>query len=174
MRRRDIIGLAAGALASPGAANAQQAKMPRVGLLSPGRSAGSDSSLGTLHALMTGLRELGYIEGQNIAIERRFGESNLDQLRDRATELVGLKVDIIAALSTTAARAARQATSTIPIVAINMADPVGDELVASLARPGGNGTGTTFLGPELVAKRLQLLSDVVPKLSRRAALWHPR
>jgi putative ABC transport system substrate-binding protein len=77
-------------------------------------------------------------------------------------------------LSTTAARAARQATSTIPIVAINMADPVGDELVASLARPGGNVTGTTFLGPELVAKRLQLLREVVPQLSRVAVLWHPR
>jgi putative ABC transport system substrate-binding protein len=176
MRRREFLGVLGGAAATwPSGAQAQQgAKMPRIGILSPNRSEGPDPSLGTLDALVTGLRELGYIEGQNIAIERRFGESNPDRLRDRAAELVGLKVDIIAALSTTAARAARQATSTIPIVAINMADPVGDELVASLARPGGNVTGTTFLGPELVAKRLQLLREVVPQLSRVAVLWHPR
>ena len=91
-----------------------------------------------------------------------------------ADELVELKVDVIVALSTTAARPAKQATSLIPIVAIGMADPVEDELVASLARPGGNVTGTTFLGPELVARRLQLLGEVVPQLVRVAVLWHPR
>jgi len=90
-----------------------------------------------------------------------------------AAELVGLKVNILVAWSTTTAQAAKQATSSIPIVAAVMADPVADELVASLARPGGNLTGTTFLGPELVAKRLQLLRDVVPGLTRVAALWHP-
>src|SRR5947208_736143 len=117
MRRRHFIKLlAAAALTWPRAANAQQAtKMPRVGILSPNRSEGPDPSLGALNALVTGLRELGYNEGQNIVFERRFGESNPDRLRDRAAELVGLKVDIIAALSTTAARAARQATGTIPI-----------------------------------------------------------
>jgi putative ABC transport system substrate-binding protein len=177
MHRRHVIKLiaAAGAVAWPRFANAQQGtKMPRIGMLSPARSTGPDLVLATLNSFVTGLRELGYIEGQNIAIERRFGESSLDQLRDRAVELVGLQVDIIAALSTTAARAARQATSAIPIVAINMADPVEDGLVTSLARPGGNVTGTTFLGPELVAKRLQLLREVVPQLSRVAVLWHPR
>jgi putative ABC transport system substrate-binding protein len=86
---------------------------------------------------------------------------------------MGLKVDIIVAWSTPAAQAAKKATNSIPIIAAVMADPVGDELVASLARPGGNVTGTTFLGPELVAKRLQLLRDVVPGLTRVAALWHP-
>jgi putative ABC transport system substrate-binding protein len=123
---------------------------------------------------VTGLRELGYTEGQNIAIERRFGESNADRLREVAAELVKRQVDIIVALSTTAARPVKQATSVIPIVVVGMADPVEDELVASLARPGGNVTGTTFLGPELVAKRLQLLSEVVPQHSRVAVLWHPR
>jgi putative ABC transport system substrate-binding protein len=123
---------------------------------------------------VAGLRELGYAEDQNIVIERLFGESNADRLRELAAELVKRQVDVIVALSTTAARPARQATTVIPIVAIAMADPVEDDLVASLARPGGNVTGTTFLGPELVAKRLQLLSEVVPQHSRVAILWHPR
>jgi ABC-type uncharacterized transport system substrate-binding protein len=94
-------------------------------------------------------------------------------MRERAAQFVVRKVDLIVTLSTTAARAARHVTGTIPIVAIAMADPVADGLVASLARPGGNVTGTTFLGPELVAKRLQLLKEIVPGLSRVAALWHP-
>jgi putative tryptophan/tyrosine transport system substrate-binding protein len=123
---------------------------------------------------VTGLREVGYIEGQNIAIERRFGEANPERLREVAAELVKHEPDVIVALSTTAARPLKQATSVIPIVVVAMADPVEDELVASLARPGGNVTGTTFLGPELVAKRLQLLSEVVPQHSRVAVLWHPR
>jgi ABC-type uncharacterized transport system substrate-binding protein len=123
---------------------------------------------------VAGLRELGYAEDQNIVIERLFGESNADRLRELAAELVKRQVDVIVALSTTAARPARQATTVIPIVAIAMADPVEDDLVASLARPGGNVTGTTFLGPELVAKRLQLLSEVVPQHSRVAIVWHPR
>jgi len=123
--------------------------------------------------VVTGLRELGYIEGQNIAIERGFGEANPDRLREVSAELVGHGLDVIVALSTTAARPLKQATSVIPVVVVGMADPVEDELVASLARPGGNVTGTTFLGPELVAKRLQLLSEVVPQHSHVAVLWHP-
>ena len=118
--------------------------------------------------------ELGYTEGRNIAIERKFAEGDADRLRALATELVERQVDVIVAFSTPAARAAKQATATIPIVAIAMADPVEDELVASLARPGGNVTGTTFLGPELVSKRLQLFKEIVPGLSRAAVLWHPR
>jgi len=124
--------------------------------------------------VIEGLHELGYTEGQNVVFERRFGESNPDRLRRVAAELVERQVDVIVALSTTAARPAKQATSQIPIVAIGMADPVDDDLVASLARPGGNVTGTSFLGPELVAKRLQLLRQVVPQLARVAVLWHPR
>ena len=159
----------------PLAAPAQQGtRIPRIGVLATGRSEGSDASRVTLNSLLVGLRELGYTEGQNIAIEREFGESNADRLRELAVELVKRQVDVIVALSTTAARPAKQATSVIPIVVIAMADPVEDELVASLARPGGNVTGTTFLGPELVAKRLQLLNEVVPQHSRVAILWHPR
>jgi putative ABC transport system substrate-binding protein len=161
-------------IAWPLAARAQQAtKMPRIGILSPGRSELPDPTLNMLNAFLQGLHELGYTEGQNLAIERRYADGSSDRLRELAAELVRRKPDIIVAFSTTAARPAKQATGTIPIVAVAMADPVADELIASLARPGGNVTGTTFLGPELVAKRLQLLREVVPGLSRVAALWHP-
>jgi putative ABC transport system substrate-binding protein len=172
-RREFIVGLGA-AVAWPVVARAQGAKTPRVGILAPGPSEGPDASRVTLNALVARLGELGYTEGRNIAFERRYGESNLNRIRQVAAELVASQVDVIVALSTTAARPTKQATSLIPIVAIAMADPVEDELVASLARPGGNVTGTTFLGPELVAKRLQLLREVVPQLSRVAILWHPR
>jgi ABC-type uncharacterized transport system substrate-binding protein len=176
MRRRRFLSVLSGAAASwtLGARAQQGAKIPRIGLLSPGRSEGPDASRVSLNSLVAGLRDLGYAEGQNIVIERRFGESNPDRLRKLADELVELKVDVIVAQSTTAARPAKQATSLIPIVAVAMADPVEDELVASLPRPGGNVTGTTFLGPELVAKRLQLLGEVVPQLVRVAVLLHPR
>ena len=176
MKRREFITLVGGAAAAwPLAAGAQQgAKIPRVGIVSPGRSDGSDASRATLDSLLTGLRQLGYVEGQNITIERGFGESNADRLREIAAELVKRQLDVIVAFSTTAARPVKQATNVIPIVGFGMADPVEDELVASLARPGGNVTGTSFLGPELVAKRLQLLSEVVPQHSRVAVLWHPR
>ena len=176
MKRREFIGLVSGmAVGLPLAALAQQGpKIPRIGILAPGPAEGPDASRATLNAVIEGLHNLGYTEGQNIAFERRFGESNPDRLREAAAELVERQVDVIVAQSTTAARPAKQATSQIPIVAAGMADPVGDDLVASLARPGGNVTGTTFLGPELVAKRLQLLREVVPQLSRAAVLWHPR
>jgi putative ABC transport system substrate-binding protein len=174
MKRRAFIAGLGGAAAWPLVARAQQVtKIPRIGILAPGPSEGPDATRATLNSLVA-LRELGYAEDQNIVIERLFGESNADRLRELAAELVKRQVDVIVALSTTAARPARQATTVIPIVAIAMADPVEDDLVASLARPGGNVTGTTFLGPELVAKRLQLLSEVVPQHSRVAILWHPR
>jgi putative tryptophan/tyrosine transport system substrate-binding protein len=127
-----------------------------------------------MKAFVAGLRELGYVDRQNIIIERELSEANTDRLLEAAAKLVKHNVDVIVPLSTTAARPAKQATSAIPIVAIGMADPVDDELVASLARPGGNVTGTTFLGPQLVTKRLQLLSEVVPQHPRVAVLWHPR
>jgi hypothetical protein len=152
MKRREFITLLGGATALPLAARAQQAtKMARIGVLTPGHSDNADPSSRAFNAFLPALRELGYTEGQNIAIERKFGEGDADRLRRLAAELVEHRVDAIVANSTPAARAAKQATSTIPIVAIAMADPVDDELVASLARPGGNVTGTTFLGPELVA-----------------------
>src|SRR5262245_62382428 len=147
--------------------------MPRIGLLSPGRSVGADPTLATLNSVVTGLGELGYVEGQNIASERGFGEANADRLREVVAELVGHGPDVIVALSTTAARPLKQATSVIPVVVVAMADPVEDELVASLARPGGNVTGTTFLGPELVAKRLQLLSEHLPQHLPLPVVWHP-
>jgi ABC-type uncharacterized transport system substrate-binding protein len=176
MRRREFITLLGGAAAVwPLATSAQQgAKTPRIGIVVPGQSVGPDAGRATLDALVTGLRELGYTEGQNITIERGFAESNADRLREIAVGFVQRQMDLIVAFSTTAARPVKQATSVIPIVAFGMADPVEDELVASLGRPGGNVTGTTFLGPDLVAKRLQLLSEVVPQHSRVAVLWHPR
>jgi ABC-type uncharacterized transport system substrate-binding protein len=176
MTRREFFGLVGGAaVAWPLGSRAQLGiKVPRVGILAPGHAEGPDASRAALNAMIEELQELGYTEGQNILFERRFGESNPDRLRQAAAELVERQVDVIVAQSTTAARPAKQATSQIPIVAIGMADPVEDDLVASLARPGGNLTGTTFLGPDLVAKRLQLLKEVVPQLSRVAVLWHPR
>ena len=174
MDRRSFITLFGGAVAWPLVARAQQrTTIPRIGVLSPSRSEDSISNRVILKAFVAGLRELGYVEGQNITIEREFSDANADRLRELAAELVKRKVDLIAALSTTAARPAKQATSTIPLVAINMADPVDDELVASLARPGGNVTGTTFLGPELVTKRLQLLGEIVPQHSHVDVVWHP-
>src|SRR6266566_492525 len=167
MRRREFFGLLGGAITWPLAADAQQpGKMPRIGILNNGPAAVSSPLLQGLHAL-------GYTEGQNLTIEVRFADWNLERLRDLADELVALKVDVIVAAATPAARAAKQATSTIPIVAVSMGDPVEDDLVASLGSPGGNLTGNTFLGPELVAKRLQLFRDAVPGFSRLAALWHP-
>ena len=122
--------------------------------------------------MIEGPHELGYTEGRNVVFERRFGESNPDQLRQVAAALVERQVDVIVAQSTTAARPAKQATSQIPIVAIGMADPVEDDLVASLARPAGNVTGTSSSSPGANYKRLQLLREVVPQLSRVAVLWH--
>ena len=124
-------------------------------------------------ALRQGFRELGYVEGRNIVIEARPAEGNVERFAALARELAELKVDVIVASNSLAGRAAKQATSTIPIVVPVMGDPVGDGLVASLARPGGNVTGLTFLGPELLPKRLALLKEAIPSISLAAALWHP-
>ena len=143
MKRRDFITLVVGAAAAwPLAARAQQpigrtGKTPRVGMLMPGPA---EHSAATLDPFYRGLHELGYIEGQNLAIERRDGDWKPDRLPALAAELVGLKVEIIVAWSTPAAQAAKQATNSIPIIAAAMANPIGDELVASLARPGSNET----------------------------------
>ena len=176
MRRREFITLLSGAMATwPLTAHTQQAtKMPQIGVLSVGRGDKSDVSLTTINAFMLALRELGYTEGLNIAFERKFADGDTNKLNGLARELVDRRVDAIVAFATPAARAAKQATSSIPIVAIAMADPVEDDLVSSLARPGGNVTGTAFLGPELVSRRLQLLKEIVPALSRVVVLWHPR
>jgi putative ABC transport system substrate-binding protein len=170
MKRREFITLVGGAAAAwPLAANAQQkGKLPLVGILNPG-STDTPAAVG----FYKGLRELGYTEGLNIAIERRYGDWNADRFQQLAADLVRLKVDVIVVMSTSPARAAKQATSIIPIVVGGMADPVGDELIVSLARPGGNITGNTFLGTESIVKRFELLKGVISGLSRVAALWHP-
>jgi putative tryptophan/tyrosine transport system substrate-binding protein len=175
MRRREFITLLSGALATwPLAVHTQQAtKIPQIGILSLGRGDKSDASLTTLDAFTSGLRELGYTEGQNIAFDRKFAHGDANKLSELAQELVEDRVDAVVAFATPAVLAAKKATFAIPIVGIAMADPVGDELASSLARPGGNVTGTTFLGPELVSKRLQLLKEIVPGLSRVVVLWHP-
>ena len=151
-------------------AEAQQAgKVPRIGYLtaqSPASVALSDE------AFRKGLQELGYVEGKTIAIEYRFAEEKFDRLPELAAELVRLKVDMIVAHTAPAARAAKQATQTIPIVMVGVGgDPVETGLVESLARPGGNLTGLTSLGVELSRKRLELLTEVVPRGSRVAVLW---
>jgi len=127
----------------------------------------------TLDAVRQGLREHGYVEGQNILIEYRSADGDIQRLPGLATELARLKVDLIVAGSTPAGRAARAATATIPIVVMAMGDPVADGLVANLARPGGNLTGTTFLGPALVPKQLALLKEALPRATLIAVLWHP-
>jgi len=175
VRRREFIFLlAAAAVTRPRILRAQGTRIPRIGVLSPSLSEDASPNAVTVKAFVAGMRELGYADGQNIMIERRLSEASADRLGEAAAELVQHNVDVIVVVSTTAARAAKQATSVIPIVAIGMADPANDELVASLARPGGNVTGTSFLGPQLVTKRLQLLSEVVPEHTRVAVLWHPR
>jgi putative ABC transport system substrate-binding protein len=126
-----------------------------------------------LEAFRQGLRELGYVEGRNIAIESRWTEGKDDRLPALAADLVRSKVDVIVAETGAATRAAQQATRTIPIVMSLVNDPVGSGLVASLARPGGNVTGLTIMSPDLVGKQLELLKEVVPKVSRVALLRHP-
>jgi len=160
--------LVLGLLAGPLPAEAQKAeKMPRIGYLAP-RSA-------VPKEFMQGLRELGYIEGKNIIIEPRFAEGKFDRFPRFAAELVRLKVDVIVTLSSPAARAAKKATTTIPIVMLAGGDPVRRGLVASLARPGGNITGLTgSTGSPLSAKHMELLKEVVPNLSLVAALWDSR
>jgi putative ABC transport system substrate-binding protein len=175
MKRREFITLLGGTVAIwPLASHAQQLKkIPQIGVLSLGRGDKSDASLKPLDAFVLALRELGYVEGQNIAFERKFADGDANKLSELAQELVGHRVEAIVALATSTVRAAKKATSTIPIVGIGMADPVEDELASSLARPGGNVTGTTFLGPELVSRRLQLLKEIGQGLFRVFVLWHP-
>jgi putative ABC transport system substrate-binding protein len=174
MRRREVIAMLGGAAAAlPVVAHGQQTPrtVPLVGALYSGEpSAAISASL--RDAFQQGLREDGYIEGQNIGIEQRYAK-NSDEISKAAGELVGLRVDVIMAAGTPAALAVKHATSLIPIVGANMADPVADGLVASLSRPGGNVTGNTFLGPELGSKRLQLLRELVPGITRIAGLQHP-
>lgn len=173
-RRQVVISLGAAVLAGPLTSFAQQqlAKTHRIGFLQPVTPQNNSSPY--LEDFRQGLRELGYIEGKNLQLEIRWGEGNLERLPALAAELVRLNVDVIVAVTSPSVVAAAQATRTIPIVMPFSSDPVGDGLVASLARPGGNITGLSLMSPEVGAKRLQLLKEVFPKLSRPVAvLWNP-
>ena len=169
MKRRKFITLLGAAAAWPLMAQAQQplGKMRRLGVLQPG--APPDP---LVEAMQGRLRELGYVEGRDISFEFRWAEGKLGRLAQLATELVGLKVDVITALSTPAALAAQKATTTIPIVFSAVGDPVGTGLVSNLARPGANVTGLSVLATELAAKRLEILEEIVPNMSPLAMFWN--
>jgi ABC-type uncharacterized transport system substrate-binding protein len=169
-RRKLIAALGGAAAAWPLAARGQQtAKVPQIGYL-----AGNLATMSHLTAaFLRGLRELGYEEGHNIDIQYRDAEGNYERLPALAADLVALKVDVIVVPNTPAALAAQRATVNIPIVLAWTVDPVSSGLVAGLARPGGNITGLSFLAPELVGKRLELLMEAVPSTRRVALLWHP-
>jgi putative ABC transport system substrate-binding protein len=148
----------------------QPGKVTRLGYV----DAGSPASTGhRAQAFAEGLRDLGYVEGQNVAIEYRWAEGKLESLTALVAELVRLKVDVIVSSATPAIRFAKEQTTTIPIVMAGVTDPVGVGFVSSLSRPGGNITGLTHLAPDLTGKRLELLREVVPRLSRVAVLWNP-
>ncbi len=168
--RRAFLAGAAALLAAPLAAETQQAdKVARIGYLGTRRGVSPHLP----EAFRQGLRDLGYVEGRNVVIEYRNSEGKNERLPALAAELVALKVDVILAAATPHALAAKQATRTIPIVFAATGDAVADGLVASLARPGGNITGLSFFTPELVGKRLELLKQTVPGVSRVAVLWNP-
>ena len=145
----------------------QEKKLPRIGILS---GATSSAVSGRIRAFSQGMRELGYIEGKNIVIEPRYADGKLDRLPELAAELVRLKVDVIVSAGQTPTRAEKEATSTIPIVMANDRDPVGEGFIISLARPGRNITGLTNFAGELSGKRLELLKEIIPTLSRVAVL----
>jgi putative ABC transport system substrate-binding protein len=166
-----IVMLIVGALVAPLTVGAQQAaRIPRIGVLHTGTAAAVSQNV---EAFKQGLREHGYVEGQNIVVERRFAESKSERIPELAAELVRMKVDVIVTATDAAIAAVKQQTQTIPIVMVNSADPVGTGFVSSLARPGGNVTGITSISPELSAKRLELLKEVIPGLSRVAIMWNP-
>jgi putative ABC transport system substrate-binding protein len=167
-RRKFIAGLSGAALMCPRLSRAQQApKVWRVGVLEPG----PPPSL-FLDLFRAGLRDLGYVEGRNLTLEIRWAEGRNERLPALAAELVALKVDAIKTQSTPAALAARAATSTIPVVFTGVGDPVGANVVADLAHPGGNVTGISLLATELSAKRLEILRELVPDMSPVAMLWN--
>lgn len=175
-RRRFIFTLCAGsiALAAPRTSFAQKPppKSARIGFLGAA-SASAPGSVNRAQALLAGLRELGYIEGSNLAIEWRWAEDSYERLPALAAELVRLKVDVIVTYGTPGTRAAKQATGTIPIVMAIVGDAVLTGLVANIARPEGNITGSTFFNPELAAKRLELMREILPRMKRAAALINP-
>jgi ABC-type uncharacterized transport system substrate-binding protein len=171
VNRRAFLGtLGGGVLSASRASEAQQAgKVARIGFLALNRAAAPHLP----EAFLQGLRDLGYVEGRNVVIEFRDAEGKPERFQALAAELVALKIDVIVAANNLAALAAREATGTSPIVFTGVGDPVSEGLVRSLARPGGNVTGLSLLSPELVGKRLELLKQAVPGVSRVAVLWQP-
>jgi len=169
MKRRAFIAGLGGAAAWPVVARAQQppSKVRRLGVLTPG--APPDP---LVEAMQGRLRELGYVEGRDVAFEFRWAEGKLERLAQLARELAGLKLDVITTFSGTAALAAQKATTTIPIVFSGVGDPVGIGLVPSLAYPGGNLTGFSLLATELAGKRLEILREIVPGMSPLAMFWN--
>jgi putative tryptophan/tyrosine transport system substrate-binding protein len=169
-RRTFLASTGAVLLAAPLAAQAQQAgKVYRIGML---ETISTALNAANLDAFRQGLRELGYIEGQNVVIEYRSADGRQERFPDLATELVRLKVDLIVTRGTPAALAAKNATGTIPVVIAGAGDPVGSGIVASLARPGGNVTGLSAFNVEIYAKRVELLRELVPRLTRIAGLFN--
>ena len=169
LRRRLLCALGASAIAAPFASLAQQTKLPRIGFLG---FAPASAWTSQVEALQAGLRDLGDVEGRNFVMEFRWA-ARVDQLPELAAELVRMNVDVIFAPASTQVEPARQATRTIPIVFAQHADPVGIGHVASLARPGGNITGVSMVLTELAAKGLELLNQVVPRVTRIGVLWNP-
>ena len=169
IRRRKFLATLGGAAAWPLATHAQQpiGKIRRLGVLLPGLR---ESLFGK--AMRDRLRELGYTDGRDTILETRWAEGKPERLTELAAELAGLKLDAIVAFSTPAALAARNATATIPVIFLYVGDPVGAGVVPSLARPGGNATGISLLATELATKRLEILLEVAPKISRVAMLWN--
>jgi putative ABC transport system substrate-binding protein len=168
MRRREFLGVLGGAAAWPLAAGAQQAaRVARIGILGLASAA---AVAPYVNAVRAGLRDLGYIEGKNLIIEYRFGDGKYDRLPDLAAQLVDLNVAVLVTFAAPGTQAAKSATVTIPIVMAVTADAVGTGLIASLAHPGGNVTGTTVLNPGLMAKRLELLKEIVPAITQAAVL----
>jgi putative tryptophan/tyrosine transport system substrate-binding protein len=172
MRRREFITLLGStAVAWPLAARGQQAaKVARIGFLGATFASGWASRV---EAFRSGLRDLGYVEDKNIVIEFRWADEQYDRLADLAAELIRLKIDVLVTYGTPGSLAAKRATTTIPIVMVHSGDAVAAGIVASLARPGGNLTGTTYFLPELMAKRIEMLKDVMPRISQVAILVKP-
>ena len=168
-RRALVIAVAVAVLMAPVAAGAQAGKIPRIGFLASSSHSGIDGH----RPLVPWLQALGYVEGRNIAFESRHAAGGDDRLPRLAAELVRSEVSLIVTTGTPAIRAAKEATSTIPIVMLASGDPVSAGLITSLSRPGGNITGVTVLAPELSGKRLELLKEIVPRLTRVAVLWNP-
>jgi putative ABC transport system substrate-binding protein len=169
MKRREVITLLGGAAAWPLAARAQQAAARRIGVLLVGLSPDSKQA----QHFRQGLRDAGYAEGRNVVIEWRSAQGNYDRVPELVDDLIQSRVEVIVLDSTVATQAAKSATQSIPIVMALVVDPVGSNLVDSLSRPGGNVTGLSMMTSELNPKRLELLKEVVPRLTRVAVLWNP-